>query len=83
MKGPPLGPGGEDITWLHQVAPYGRNASSTQTLKPEISNRKPLSTSITFRPPRCAVVILGPYVLAWPFPPVPCRPFPPDRKFGL
>ena len=28
-EGPPLGPGGEDITWPDQVAPRGRKASST------------------------------------------------------
>ena len=35
MKGPPLGPGGEDITWPDQMAPRGRNASSTRNLKPQ------------------------------------------------
>ena len=39
MKGPPLGPGGEDITWPDQVAPWGRKASSTRNLKPQNSNR--------------------------------------------
>ena len=34
MKGPPLGPGGEDITWPDQVAPRGRKASSTRKIKP-------------------------------------------------
>ena len=29
MKGPPLGPGGEDITLRNQMAPRGRKASST------------------------------------------------------
>ena len=38
MKGPPLGPGGEDITWPHQVAPRGRKASSTRKIKPQTSN---------------------------------------------
>ena len=38
MKGPTLGPGGEDITWSDQVAPQGRKASSTRNLKPETSN---------------------------------------------
>ena len=38
MKGPPLGPGGEDITWPDQVAPRGRKASSTREIKPETSN---------------------------------------------
>ena len=40
MKGPPLGPGGEDITWPDQVAPQGRMASSTRTIKPQTSNLK-------------------------------------------
>ena len=35
MKGPPLGPGGEDIPWPHQVAPWGRKAPSTRNLKPQ------------------------------------------------
>ena len=38
MKGRPLGPGGEDITWPHQVAPRGRKASSTRKIKPQTSN---------------------------------------------
>ena len=38
MEGPPLGPGGEDITWPDQVAPQGRKASSTRKIKPQISN---------------------------------------------
>ena len=38
MKGPPLDPGGEDITWPDQVAPRGRKASSTRSLKPQTSN---------------------------------------------
>ena len=38
MKGPPLGPGGEDITWPDQVAPRGRKASSTRKIKPQTSN---------------------------------------------
>ena len=40
MKGPPLGPGGDDITWPNQVAPRGRKASSTRKIKPQTSNRK-------------------------------------------
>ena len=40
MEGPPLGPGGEDITWPDQVAPRGRKASSTRKIKPQTS--KPL-----------------------------------------
>ena len=42
MKGPPLGPGGEDITWPDQVAPRSRKASSTGNLKPQTSNLKRL-----------------------------------------
>ena len=38
MEGPPLGPGGEDITWPDQVAPRGRKASSTPKIKPQTSN---------------------------------------------
>ena len=37
MKGPPLGPVGEDITWPDQVAPRSRKASSTRNLKPQTS----------------------------------------------
>ena len=40
MEGPPLGPGGEDITWPDQVASRGRKASSTRKIKPQTSNRK-------------------------------------------
>ena len=46
MEGPPLGPGGEDITWPDQVAPRGRKASSTRKIKPQTSNPK------RFWPPR-------------------------------
>ena len=38
MEGPPLGPGGGDITWPDQVAPRGRKASSTRKIKPQTSN---------------------------------------------
>ena len=38
LEGPPLGPGGEDITWPDQVAPRGRKASSTRKNKPQTSN---------------------------------------------
>ena len=41
MKCPPLGPVGEDITWPDQVAPRGRNASSTRNLKPQSSSLNP------------------------------------------
>ena len=40
MEGPPLGPGGEDITWPDQVAPRARKASSTRKIKPQTSNLK-------------------------------------------
>ena len=38
MKGPPLGPAREDITWPDQVAPRGRKATSTRKIKPQTSN---------------------------------------------
>ena len=38
MEGPPLGPGGEDITWRDHVAPRGRKSSSTRKIKPQTSN---------------------------------------------
>ena len=38
MKAPPLGPGGEYITWPDQMAPRGRKASSTRNVKPQTSN---------------------------------------------
>ena len=38
MEGPPLGPGGGDITWPDQVAPRGQKASSTRRIKPQTSN---------------------------------------------
>ena len=38
MRGPPLGPGGEDITWPDQVAFRGRMASITREIKPQTSN---------------------------------------------
>ena len=41
LEGPPLGPGGEDITWPDQVARWGRKASSTRKIKPQTSNLKP------------------------------------------
>ena len=37
MEGPPLGSGGEDITWPDQVAPRGRKASGTCKIKPQTS----------------------------------------------
>ena len=38
MEGPPLGPGGEDITWPNQVAPRGQRAPSTRKFKTQTSN---------------------------------------------
>ena len=38
MKGPRLGPAGEDITWPDQVAPRGRRTPSTREVKPQTSN---------------------------------------------
>ena len=38
MKGPPLGAGGEEITWPDQVAPWGQKASSTRKIQPQTSN---------------------------------------------
>ena len=42
MEGPPLGPGGEDITWPDQVDPRGRKACSTRKIKSQTSNLIPL-----------------------------------------
>ena len=39
MKGPPLGPGGEDITCPDQVAPRGRKAPSSRNVKRQASKR--------------------------------------------
>ena len=47
MEGPPLGPGGEDITWPDQVAPRGRKASSTRKMKPQTSNFNRLCSLLT------------------------------------
>ena len=41
MKGPPLGPGEEDIAWPDQVVTRARKASSTHKIKPQTSNLKP------------------------------------------
>ena len=38
MKGPPLDSSGQDITWLSQLAPGSRKASSPRNLKPQNSN---------------------------------------------
>ena len=39
MKDPPLGPGGEDITWPNHVAPWGPKVSNTRNVKPQTSDR--------------------------------------------
>ena len=49
IKGPPLGPGGEDMTWPDEVAPWGRKTSSTRSLKPQTSNL-PCSAAVRFVP---------------------------------
>ena len=51
MEGPPLGPGGEDITWPDQVAPRGRKASSTRKIKPQTSNHGHLALVHQFARP--------------------------------
>ena len=38
MKGPPLGAGEEDTTWLDQVAPRGQRTPSTRHVKPQTSS---------------------------------------------
>ena len=50
MEGPPLGPGGEDITWPDQVAPRGRKASSTRKIKPQTSNLKVYGDVLSGKP---------------------------------
>ena len=56
MEGPPLGPGGEDITWPDQVAPRGRKASSTRKNKPQTSNlRHSVPTRIPIPGPTLSV----------------------------
>ena len=56
MEGPPLGPGGQNITWPYQVAPRGQKASSTRKIKPQTSNLKPTPTDPheTRKPPSIA-----------------------------
>ena len=56
MEGPPLGPGGEDITWPDQVAPRGRKASSTRKIKPQTSNHFLADIPLT-----CAGMLGRPY----------------------
>ena len=38
MKGPELGPRGEDITWPDQMTPRGRRTPSSRRVKPQTSN---------------------------------------------
>ena len=52
MEGPPLGPGGEDITWPDRVAPRGRKASSTRKIKAQTSNLIAVATGSTPLPPK-------------------------------
>ena len=70
MEGPPLGPGGEDITWPDQVAPRGRKASSTRKIKPQNSNLLLFGSS----PPRSRFLVIGVFVVFLPPPrPPPIR----------
>ena len=64
-KGPPLGPGGEDITWPDQVAPRGRKASSTRKIKPQTSNLKPQVVHSDIGPRSC-LLSCEPLALPWP-----------------
>ena len=64
MEGPPLGPGGEDITWPDQVAPRGRKASSTRKIKPQTSNLTMLTQSLEVRTPRGATKIAPPQAIS-------------------
>ena len=53
MEGPPLGPGGEDITWPDQVAPRCRKASSTRKIKPQTSNHVDVATKCSLLKRSC------------------------------
>ena len=57
MKGPPLGPGGEEITWPDQIAPRGRLASSTRKIKPQTSNLILLESAVMH--PRATAGVVG------------------------
>ena len=59
MEGPPLGPGGEDITWPDQVAPRGRKASSTRKIKPQ-----------TQTTPYSGTILVGEHWVNWLKPPL-------------
>ena len=66
MEGPPLGPGGEDITWPDQVAPRGRKASSTHKTKHQTSNLKKVKHTPQNKIYRCVLQYrstLQPYIL--------------------
>ena len=58
MEGPPLGPGGQDITWPDQVAPRGRKASSTRKIKPQNSNLS-WRRAVRFFGVSCVVCVCG------------------------
>ena len=58
LKGPPVEPGGEDITWLDQVAPRGRKASSTRKIKHQTSNILSVC-GLTGTPERVSLLGLG------------------------
>ena len=77
MEGPPLGPGGEDITWPDQVAPWGRKASSTRKIKPQTSNHYTLSIS-QYHAPTGHWVVHGTDSL----PPADYAPLPPPHNPG-
>ena len=59
MKGPPLGPGGEDITWPDQVAPRCRKASGTRKIKPQTSNQATSQITGVFERKRVEVPFIG------------------------
>ena len=66
MEGPPLGPGGEDITWPDQVAPRCRKASSTRKIKPQTSNPYRFYRSYT---PYSGTILVGEQWCNWLKPP--------------
>ena len=59
MKAPPLGPGGEDITWPDQVAPRGRRTSSTRNVKCQTSNLKSLPYRYSSKATLSSIVTAG------------------------
>ena len=68
LEGPPLGPGGQDITWPDQVAPRGRKASSTRKIKPQTSNLCPLT--LLSLAPCCLPLGVLPSLVPFPGPPL-------------